>query len=74
MANILIYIELSDNKATPASLFALNRGRDLATELGATLYALLPCATTPTYDDEDIIAVLSRHGADKVILVHHPDL
>ena len=55
MANILTYIELQGNEATPSSLQALNQGRDVATELGATLYALLPCASTPTYDDEDII-------------------
>lgn len=74
MANILTYIELSDNEATVSSLHALNRARDVATDLGATLYALLPCGATPTYDDEDIIAVLSRHGADKVILISHPQL
>lgn len=74
MANILTYIELDQNEATSASLWALNRGRDVASDLGATLYAVLPCATTPTYDDEDIIAVLSRHGADKVILISHHGL
>jgi len=74
VANILTYIELSDNEATASSLHALNRARDVATDLGATLYALLPCGATPTYDDEDIIAILSRHGADKVILISHPQL
>lgn len=74
MANILTYIELTDREATPASLYALNQGRRLASELGATLYALLPCAATPSYDDNDIIAVLSRHGADKVLLLTHQDL
>jgi electron transfer flavoprotein alpha subunit len=74
VANILTYIELEENEATPKSLAALNAGRIIATELGATLYALLPCAETPTYDDDDIIAVLSRHGADKVILISHPRL
>ncbi len=69
MANILTYIELEENEASPRSLAALNRGRIIATELGATLYAVLPCAATPSYDDDDIIAVLSRHGADKVILI-----
>jgi electron transfer flavoprotein alpha subunit len=74
VANILTYIELDENEATPGSLRALNHGRDVATALGATLYAVLPCAATPSYDEEDIIAVLSRHGADKVILISHPQL
>lgn len=74
MANILTYIELEDNEASQRSLAALNKGRIIATELGATLYAVLPCAETPSYDDDDIIAVLSRHGADKVILISHPSL
>lgn len=74
MANILTYIELEGIEASAASLHALNRARIIATELGATLYALLPCASTPSYDDDDIIAVLSRHGADKVILITHPRL
>jgi electron transfer flavoprotein alpha subunit len=74
VANILTYIELDETEATPGSLRALNHGRDVATALGATLYAVLPCAATPSYDEEDIIAVLSRHGADKVILISHPQL
>jgi electron transfer flavoprotein alpha subunit len=74
VANILTYIELVDNEASRGSLMALNRGRQVASQLGATLYAVLPCASTPSYDEEDIIAVLSRHGADKVILISHPRL
>jgi electron transfer flavoprotein alpha subunit len=74
VANILVYIELVGNEASEPSLRALNRGREVASTLGATLYALLPCADTPSYDDEDIIAVLSRYGADKVILISHPRL
>ncbi len=74
MAAILTYIELEGNHATPASLSVLNLGRMIASDLGATTYALLPCAQNPTYGNDDIIAVLSRHGADKVILITHPDL
>jgi electron transfer flavoprotein alpha subunit len=74
VANILTYIEVCENEASSASLVALNMGRKIATRLGATLYALLPCASTPSYGDDDIIAVLSRHGADKVILITHPRL
>jgi electron transfer flavoprotein alpha subunit len=74
VANLLVYIELRDKEATPASLCALNAGRKVASGVGATLYALLPCSAPPSYGNDDIIAVLSRHGADKVILVTGPDL
>ncbi len=46
----------------------------MATHLGATLYAVLPCAAPPSYGEDDIVALLSRQGADKVILLSHPDL
>ena len=74
MANILVYIELEDGDATRASLSALNHGRRLASQLGAALYALLPCKAPPGWDENDIITVISRHGADKVILVTNPGL
>jgi electron transfer flavoprotein alpha subunit len=74
LANILSYIELVDEQASWASLLTLRQGRNLATRLGATLYAVLPCASPPLYGDNDIIAVLSRQGADKVILMTHAAL
>jgi electron transfer flavoprotein alpha subunit len=74
VANIFVYIELQQNAATSASLSALNVGRVVASSLGATLYALLPCAAPPSYGTDDIITVLARHGADKVVLVTHPSL
>jgi len=74
LANILVYIELVDDQASWASLLTLRQGRRLATELGATLYGVLPCAAPPLYGDNDIIAVLSRQGADKVILMTHSAL
>ncbi len=74
MANILVYIELVDNEASWASLLALRQARYLSTSVGATIYAVLPCATPPLYGENDIIAVLSRQGADKVILMTHGDL
>jgi electron transfer flavoprotein alpha subunit len=74
VANVFVYIELQENGATSASLSALNVGRAVASNLGATLYALLPCAAPPTYSTDDIITVLARHGADKVVLVTHPSL
>lgn len=74
MANILVYIELVDDRPSPSSLEALGEGRRIASFLGATLYAVLPCAVPPHFGDDDAIAVLSRHGADKVILSAGPDL
>lgn len=74
MANIIAYVELVDDQASWASLLTLRQGRSLATRMGATLYAVLPCASPPLYGDNDIIAVLSRQGADKVILMTHAAL
>ncbi len=74
MASILVYIELLDNKATVASLCALNAGRTIASGLGATLCALVPCVEPPSYENDDIITILSKHGADKVILTTHSAL
>jgi electron transfer flavoprotein alpha subunit len=74
VANILVYIELVGDRPLAASLEALALGRIIASTVGATNYALLPCAARPSYGDDDAIAVLSRHGADKVLLVTHPRL
>jgi len=74
VANILVYIELDGERPLPASLEALALGRVIASTLGATNYALLPCAARPSYGDDDAIAVVSRHGADKVLLITHPTL
>lgn len=74
MANILVHIELSDRVATTGSLAALVSARRIASELGATVHALLPCEAPPSYDSDDTIATLSRHGADKVALVTGPSL
>ena len=74
MANILVYIELADERPIPGSLEALGVARRVSDMLGATTYALLPCTARPSYGDDDAIAILSRQGADKVVLVTHPTL
>jgi len=74
VANILVYIEFSGQLALPASLEALATCRPLATRLGASLYAILPCNEPPLYGEDDLIAKVSRHGADKVVLLTHPTL
>jgi electron transfer flavoprotein alpha subunit len=73
VANILVYVELAGGRPAPASLEALGEARRIASHLGATLYAIVPCATPPRYDTDDAIAVLSRRGADRVILTGGPD-
>lgn len=74
MANVVCYIELTGDRPAEASLQTLGEGRRIASFLGATLYAALPCASPPSYGDDDVIAVLGRHGADKVVLIAGPEL
>lgn len=69
MANILVVIELDGGRPLPVSLEVLGQGRRLSTRLGATLYAVVPIKQAPRYGEDDVIAVLSRHGADKVVLI-----
>ena len=73
MANILVYIELAGDRPAAASLETLGEARRIASFLGATLYAVLPCVSPPAWGEDDIIAVLSRHGADKVVLTAAPE-
>jgi hypothetical protein len=69
VANVLVVIELCGGKALPVCLEALGQARRVSTALGATLYALVPLGHAPTYSEDDLIAVLASHGADKVVLV-----
>ena len=66
MANLLVYIERSGGQVSGASLEALGEGRRLASFLGATVYALLPCADHR--GDPAAVDRLGRHGADKVLV------
>src|SRR5262245_4256446 len=74
MANVLVYVELEGAHLHPRTLATLGEARRMASTLGASLYALLVCAELPSYDDDDIVAVLSRHGADRIVLVASPAL
>lgn len=65
---MLVFIELVQGRPVPCALRALAEGRRVGTLLGATVYAVAPCKEPPQYGDDDLIAVLSRHGADKVVL------
>ena len=70
MANLLVYIERSGKALARASLETLGEGRRIASFLGATLHALLPCAGD---DDSAAVATLGRHGADRVLLASGVD-
>ena len=68
MASVVVVIELVAERPHPGSLEALGQARRIGSELGATVYALAPCARAPGYGEDDLIAQLSKHGADKVLL------
>lgn len=63
-----MFIEMVGDRLHPGSLEVLGQARRLGSALGATVYALIPCATTPRFGENDFIAVLSRAGADKVLM------
>lgn len=69
MANVLVVIELSGGQPLPTSLEALGQARRVSTQLGATLFAVVPLERAPTYGEDDLIATLAARGADKVVLV-----
>jgi electron transfer flavoprotein alpha subunit len=69
VANVLVYAELQEGRVSQSSLGALGEARRIGTGVGATVYALLPCAELPSYGEDDHIAVLARYGADKVIVL-----
>lgn len=74
MASILVIIDLKEGRPTPAVLGAMTFARALATDRGATLYALLPANRPLTCADDDVCAVLSRYGADRLLVVSDPRL
>jgi hypothetical protein len=72
VANLFVIVELVGERPHPASLEVLGQARRVGTGLGATVYAVAPCARPPGYEPEDLVAVLSQHGADKVLLAVSP--
>ena len=68
MANVLCVVELLHGKALPVSLEVLGQARRLSTELGATLYAVVALPRAPSWSDDDLVATLAAHGADKVVV------
>jgi hypothetical protein len=68
MANVLCVIELLQGRALPVSLEVLGQARRVSTELGATLYAVVALPRAPSWSDDDLVATLASHGADKVVI------
>src|SRR6476646_1080747 len=68
MANVLCVVELHQGRALPVSLEVLGQARRVSTELGATLYAVVALPRAPSWSDDDLVATLAHHGADKVVI------
>jgi hypothetical protein len=68
VANVLCVIELLRGRALPVSLEVLGQARRVSTALGATLYAVVALPRAPSWSDDDLVATLAAHGADKVVL------
>ncbi len=68
MANVLCVIELQRGRALPVSLEVLGQARRVSTELGATVYAVVALPRAPSWSDDDLVATLAAHGADKVVI------
>ncbi len=68
MANLLVMMEFYRGAFLPVSLEVLGQARRLGSELGMTVYALVPLPPEPA-EDEDITVRCGRFGADKVLLL-----
>jgi electron transfer flavoprotein alpha subunit len=68
VANVLVWVELVGDRPHPASLEVLGQARRVGSALGGTVHALAACRAQPGFGDDDLVAILSRHGADKVLL------
>jgi electron transfer flavoprotein alpha subunit len=68
MANVLCVVELLAGRALPVSLEVLGQARRVSSALGATLYAVLSLPRPPSWSDDDLVATLAAHGADKVVI------
>lgn len=68
MANVLCVIEVLHNRPLPVSLEVLGQARRVASELGATLYAVVALPKAPRWGEDDLVSQLAAHGADKVVI------
>ncbi len=66
MANLLVIVETQRNGAPrPVCMEALGRAREIATHLGAAVYAAVLLGRPPT---EELLTALSNGGADRILL------
>ncbi len=67
MANIVVFIEVRDGAATLPSRYAVTQARRVATELGATVYALLALGPVDDATVQRLAGSLGLCGADKIL-------
>jgi len=74
MANVMVYVEVRGGVSTPASRFAVGEARRVASELGATVYALVPLGPAGQDGIEALAAAVGEAGADRILCCCDPAL
>lgn len=74
MANIVVFIEIRAGETTVASRFAVSEARRVATDLGATVYAVMALGPTPEETIEARARAVSEAGADRILCCADPAL
>jgi electron transfer flavoprotein alpha subunit len=67
LANIIVFVEIRRDEATQASRFAVAEARRVASELGATVYAVIATGTATEAAIEAYGRALGEAGADRVL-------
>ena len=73
MANFAVWVETRRGRPLPVVLEALGQARRLASQLGATLYAIVTREDRPD-EAKELSTLLGRHGADRVVWFSSPAL
>ncbi|MBU1238554.1 hypothetical protein KKF84_02825 [Myxococcota bacterium] len=71
MANILVYMETHEGRIIPTCLRALEMGRKLASELGATLYSILSVKEI-SESNQDLLYQIAAYKTDRLIVASSP--
>jgi electron transfer flavoprotein alpha subunit len=67
VANIVVFIEVRDGATTVASRYAVSEARRMATELGATVYAVMALGPASEEAIEGHARVVGEAGADRIL-------
>jgi electron transfer flavoprotein alpha subunit len=67
VANVVVFVEVREGKATTASRFAVAEARRVGSDLGATVYAVVAIAPLPDQAIEALAASIGEAGADRVL-------